>query len=270
VCQCADHGLQYFLRTADDDVARYLKLFTFLPLDHIETVMAHHAQNESKRVPQHLLAKEVVSLAHGAAHASKAEAAHKEAFSYGTNMFHIGALRRVLEKNSPNEGKVEKNRKINEDLKQFLRYKREVAAASTKQPNAAAATAEVDASNVVTLPLTLLTDGAFPAVLLAAGLANSKSEARRMIQNNGVYVVLPNSGSAEEPHGLKWAPIPHGEGEVPNPRHYLLDFEALVLRSGKSKIQICRIITEEQFRAESLTFPGWNALAQSAEPTRKE
>jgi tyrosyl-tRNA synthetase len=148
-----------------------------------------------------------------------------------------------------------------------------VAAASTKQPNADAstATAKMDASNVVTLPLTLLKDGAFPAVLHAAGLANSKSEARRMIANNGAYVVLPNSGSAEEPHGLKWAPIPHVEGEIPNPRHYLIDFEALVLRSGKSKIQICRIVTEEQFKAEGLTFPGWDALrAQSAEPTAQE
>ena len=75
---------------------RYLKLFTFLPLDDIELLMSHQWQNKSKRLAQHTLAKEVVELAHGAADAKKAETAHKEAFSSGTNTFSLGALRNAL------------------------------------------------------------------------------------------------------------------------------------------------------------------------------
>jgi tyrosyl-tRNA synthetase len=76
---------QYFLKTADNDVERYLKLFTFLPLDQISLVMGQQRNDESRRLAQHILAKEIVELAHGAHAAKQAEAAHKEAFSHGTN-----------------------------------------------------------------------------------------------------------------------------------------------------------------------------------------
>jgi tyrosyl-tRNA synthetase len=248
-----------------------LKLFTFLPIDHIETVMVHHAQNESKRVAQHLLAKEVVALAHGAADASKAEVAHKEAFSDGTNVFSLGALRRTLAEISTTgarAGDVAEQKSKSEQ--QLFNYKQAYAASSTAQSTTATSTepSKADASNIVTLPLTLLQAGSFPRVLHAAGLANSRSEGRRMITNKGAYVVLPNSGSTENPHGLKWEPIPDSINTA-DPNHYLIDWEALVLRSGKSKIKICRVVTEEQFEAEGLTCPGWEELkANRAEVVR--
>lgn len=217
--------------------------------------MGHHFENESKRVPQHLLAREVVSLAHGAADASKAEAAHKEAFSHGTNMFSLSALRRTLAE------VINKDTERSSKEQQLFDYKQAYAAASTVQ-NVAGATTEpskADASNIVTLPLTLLRTGSFPAVLHAAGLANSRSEGRRLIMKKGAYVVLPNSGTAENTYGLKWETIPDAINTT-DPNHYLVDFHALVLRSGKSKIQICRIVTEEQFEAEGLTCPGWEEL----------
>jgi tyrosyl-tRNA synthetase len=55
----------FLVSSADADVQRYLKLFTFLPLTHISTVMHQHATNPSKRKAQHLLAREVVALVHG-------------------------------------------------------------------------------------------------------------------------------------------------------------------------------------------------------------
>lgn len=254
-------------------MARYLKLFTFLPMDHIETVMVHHAQNESKRIAQHLLAKEVVSLAHGAADASKAEVAHKEAFSDGTSIFSLGALRRTLADISSKEARpddvvVQRN----EREQQLFNYKQAYAASSTAQsiPGTSTEPVKTDASNVVTLPLTLLQAGSFPRILHAAGLSSSRSEGRRLIMKKGAYVVLPNSGSVENPHGLKWEPIPESINTA-DPNHYLIDWEALVLRSGKSKIQICRVVTEEQFEADGLTCPGWEELkAHRAETTQQE
>ncbi|WWC86599.1 tyrosine-tRNA ligase [Kwoniella dendrophila CBS 6074] len=56
---------QFFLRTTDEDVAKYLKLFTFLPIEQIESIMAEHEKSRSLRKPQRLLASEVTELVHG-------------------------------------------------------------------------------------------------------------------------------------------------------------------------------------------------------------
>nr|XP_004663287.1 tyrosine--tRNA ligase, mitochondrial [Jaculus jaculus] len=56
---------QFFVRQQDDAVERYLKLFTFLPLPEIDSLMQLHAKEPEKRVPQKRLAAEVTKLVHG-------------------------------------------------------------------------------------------------------------------------------------------------------------------------------------------------------------
>lgn len=221
--------------------------------------MLQHSQDESKRLAQHLLAKEIVELAHGAADAKAAEVAHKEAFSHGTNTFSLGALKRTLSEasskaNSANSATEE----LSQREQQLLDYKRVYASSSPalQKEDTTVVASKSDTSNVVTLPITLLQAGAFPRILRAAGLASSNSDAHRMISNQGAYVVVPNSGTPDNPHGMKWEAIPAAVNSV-DPNHYLIDWEALVIRSGKSKIKICRIVTEEDFEAEGLSFPGW-------------
>jgi tyrosyl-tRNA synthetase len=58
---------QFWINTDDRDVERYLKLFTFLPLDQVSAAMAEHARDPGKRVAQRLLAREVTSTVHGPA-----------------------------------------------------------------------------------------------------------------------------------------------------------------------------------------------------------
>jgi tyrosyl-tRNA synthetase len=77
-----------------------------------------------------------------------------------------------------------------------------------------------------------------------------------LIKSKGAYVVLPKSGTTEQPFHLKWEQIPEGA----DPKAFLVDFEALVLRSGKSNIRICRVIPTEQFEAKKLSVPGWEEL----------
>jgi tyrosyl-tRNA synthetase len=212
--------------------------------------MGQQQRDESKRLAQHILAKEVVELAHGAAEARKAEAAHKEAFSHGTNTFPLGALRKKLDAIKATEAPSGASPSKKES--QLLAYKKAYAASSTAQ-SISSTNAEND--NIVTLPLTMLQPGSFPRVLHAAGLASSKSEAHRLIAKKGAYVVVPNSGSTETPTALQWVNIEAGAAVDPN--HFLVDWEALILRAGKSKIQICRVVTDEQFDAAGLTCPGW-------------
>jgi tyrosyl-tRNA synthetase len=56
---------QFWLRTEDADVERFLKLFTFLNLEEVESVCKLHRVAPEKRAGQRRLAAEVTSLVHG-------------------------------------------------------------------------------------------------------------------------------------------------------------------------------------------------------------
>ena len=58
---------QFWINTDDRDVERYLKLFTFLPLDQISTVMAEQTRTPGKRAAQRLLAEDLTTRVHGKA-----------------------------------------------------------------------------------------------------------------------------------------------------------------------------------------------------------
>jgi tyrosyl-tRNA synthetase len=63
---------QFWINTDDRDVERYLKLFTFLPLETIADVLAEHARDPGKRIAQRLLARDVTVRIHGEAAAEEA------------------------------------------------------------------------------------------------------------------------------------------------------------------------------------------------------
>jgi tyrosyl-tRNA synthetase len=63
---------QFWINTDDRDVERYLKIFTFLPLEEIAGALAEHASDPGKRVAQRLLARDVTTRVHGEAAAEEA------------------------------------------------------------------------------------------------------------------------------------------------------------------------------------------------------
>jgi tyrosyl-tRNA synthetase len=73
---------QYWRNTEDGDVARFLKLFTILPLDEIARLTALQGQelNEAKKV----LATEATALVHGRAAADQAGETSRKTFEEGT------------------------------------------------------------------------------------------------------------------------------------------------------------------------------------------
>jgi tyrosyl-tRNA synthetase len=73
---------QYWRNTEDADVARFLKLFTVLPLDEVARLAALQGQeiNEAKKV----LATEATTLVHGRAAAEQAEGTARKTFEEGT------------------------------------------------------------------------------------------------------------------------------------------------------------------------------------------
>jgi tyrosyl-tRNA synthetase len=56
---------QFWLNTDDRDVINYLKLFTFLPEEHIQELQATVAERPEQREAQRVLAQEMTSLVHG-------------------------------------------------------------------------------------------------------------------------------------------------------------------------------------------------------------
>jgi tyrosyl-tRNA synthetase len=89
---------QFWLNTDDRDVARYLKLFTFLELDAIERVMGEQAADPARRPAQRALARELTTLVHGPDEAEKSRVASEALFSRGSGVADgDGALRVIAE-----------------------------------------------------------------------------------------------------------------------------------------------------------------------------
>ncbi|KAK4703983.1 tyrosyl-tRNA synthetase, partial [Phenoliferia sp. Uapishka_3] len=56
---------QFFLRTTDDDVLKYLKIFSFIRVIELHGIIADHTSQPAHRVAQKILAAEATELVHG-------------------------------------------------------------------------------------------------------------------------------------------------------------------------------------------------------------
>ncbi len=56
---------QFWVNAADDDAKKWIKIFTFLPTEKIETLIQQHDENAALRLLQKTLAKEVTLFVHG-------------------------------------------------------------------------------------------------------------------------------------------------------------------------------------------------------------
>ena len=72
---------QYWLNTADADVVRFLKWFTFLPQDRIAELERSAAERPQEREAQRVLANEMTEIFHGATERGNAEAAGRALYS---------------------------------------------------------------------------------------------------------------------------------------------------------------------------------------------
>lgn len=71
---------QYFINTADSDVIRYLRWFTFLTKDELEALEIEVAERPFKREAQRTLAREMTNLVHGEAATEAVELASQALF----------------------------------------------------------------------------------------------------------------------------------------------------------------------------------------------
>lgn len=59
------HFYQFWLKATDIDAEKWIKIFTFLPQNEIESLIAGHKKDESKRILQRRLAQELTIFVHG-------------------------------------------------------------------------------------------------------------------------------------------------------------------------------------------------------------
>ncbi|HCT46014.1 MAG: hypothetical protein CMJ35_14605 [Phycisphaerae bacterium] len=72
---------QFWLNATDEDARNWIKVFTFLPQDEIEALIARHEENPGKRELQRTLAQNATQILHGTDAMENAEAAGKALFS---------------------------------------------------------------------------------------------------------------------------------------------------------------------------------------------
>ena len=214
--------MQFFLRSADADVERYLKLFTFLPIPQIESIMEEHLQDPSQRKAQHVLARECAELVHGEEEAGKAELQHRAVFS-----------RFTASTASPDSADTDETSASN----------RPVTATSAPSVN-------------VTLPFSLVIGQPPARVLYSAGLVNSRSEGHKLAANQGAYIGSRPEGGGQMGDSLSFSPVKLWDSS--KTQDYLLDGNLLVLRVGKWKVKVVRVISDEEFERSGFDAPGWN------------
>jgi tyrosyl-tRNA synthetase len=229
---------EFFLRCADADVERYLKLFTFLPMSVIKSTMEEHRKDESKRIAQHKLAYEFVELVHGLGNAQRAEEQHRKLFGQKISVKDLRAP--VKRENDSETGEAGYSTDMNPSLNKY--------AAQTNVENMG--------PTRITLPESLILGQPLSKILWSAGLVSSRSEGQRLINNRGAHIGSTSDRAGRDMgDGLSFAPITSWKPYETS--RFIIDGNLLILRVGKWKVKIIDIVRDEEYEKTGQTAPGW-------------
>jgi hypothetical protein len=225
-------------------VERYLKLFTFLPLPEIQQIMAEHQQDESKRVAQHKLAHEFTELIHGQGAAEQAAREHRALHNKALTM---------------------------EDIANMATALPGVNAHPRVSKNAQPQNLERQGPASMELPRSVVMERPLSSVLWSAGLAASKSEAQKLINNKGAYIgasLYNKDSSGQMNDSLSYTAITSSAWDMW--KKYIVDDKLLVLRTGKWRIKIVTIVPDEEFRSKGLSCPGFETETEEGTAEAKD
>ncbi|KAI0436432.1 tRNA synthetase class I [Xylaria telfairii] len=218
----------YFMRKPDADVEKLLNLFTFMPREQINEIMEEHNLDPPKRHAHHTLAFEVLALVHGIQEAQATQNRHRQMFSSGKTLpiapTSMGEIDSYPDKVTP-----------------------------------PTSTLAVHFRPDIQLPESLIMGRSISRILYGAGLADSASDAHRLVAHQGAYV-----GGA--PGRKAHQNLPMREGEVAfqsvknwfhsDTKDLLIDGRILILRRGKHFVRIVEMVSDEAWQATGKTYPG--------------
>lgn len=218
----------YFVRRPDADVERLLKLFTFLPMETIEQLMAEHNANPSQRVAHHALAVEVLTLVHGLEVAKQTQAEHRAMYTKGlAPQASSKAADAPQDQYLPEEGRP-------------------------TTPNNAP---RID----MILPESVILGKSIGRILYAAGLATSAGDGHRLAMQQGAYVGAAPGQKAGTNKGmllgqLQFTPVKAWFPE--DTKNFLIDGKMLILRKGKHNVRVIEMVSDEEYATSGQTYPG--------------
>ncbi|CRG88134.1 tyrosyl-tRNA synthetase [Talaromyces islandicus] len=230
----------YFVRTPDDQVERYLKMFTFLPLPEIAEIMEKQRADPRSRVAHHKLAREFVEIVHGEQVAEKTAWQHQQLFRPRAS---------TAEPTPP----PTRDSNMPESFAQRPEAKFMNRAAGNQY--APAVDYQSMSSNTIQLPRSLVLGQTLNKVLFNAGMVSSYSEGHRLIANHGAHIASRPNDSGPMRDGLEFTPIlPWVKEKTPD---FLIEDKLLILKIGKWKLKVVELIDEAEFEAKGMTVPGW-------------
>ncbi|KAK5264522.1 tyrosyl-tRNA synthetase [Exophiala xenobiotica] len=230
---------QFFLRSADADVEKYLKLFTFLSLPEIAETVEAHEKDPSQRIAQHKLAREFVELIYGEDAAAQAEQEHRQLFKKTLSINDITS--------SVSEAKATEPWKATQSPTADFTH-------PSLNKHAAPLRMEDNMSTHVKLPRSLVLGKPLGQIMFAAGMVSSKAEGHRLIRAGGAYVGNGGNGAGDS-DSLTYRSARTNTAE--EAAEYIIDEKLLVLRVGKWKMKIVEIVSDEEYEQAGLTCPAW-------------
>ncbi len=205
--------------------------------------MQEHEKDQSKRIAQHKLAREFTELIHGLGAAEEAEEQHRKLHNKHMSIDDMRAT--VAETKAadvhPKTGvPMFGHPSLNKYAQPLHR--------------------EADQATNIRLPRSLVFENPMSRILWYAGLVTSRTEGQRLINAGGAYVGGASDAKQEMGDSLTFTPVRTADwNEV---KKYILDDNLLILRSGKWRIKIISIISDEEFEKLGLSCPGWDEHLQ--------
>ncbi|KAK4054143.1 tyrosyl-tRNA synthetase [Microbotryomycetes sp. JL201] len=145
---------QFFLRSTDAEVERYLKVFTFIRPIELESILQEHKEHPDQRLAQKLLAAETTELVHGGAGLRQALAATELFYSNDVTSLNTASL----------------------------------VAALDARPDLSSETSSRVPSLLVRLARDDFVNQTFDKLLVSSGLFSSKTQARKAIEAGTIVV----------------------------------------------------------------------------------
>lgn len=186
--------------------------------------MEEHSKDPPKRIAQHKLAHEVLKLVHGEKLADEAKQDHSKIFN-----------KSFLPKSQNDGDQTQSSDHINK-------------AVQSNSQNTAPTYSLV-------LPKSLIYNQPIDRVLYHAGLVASRSEGNRMVSNKGAYIGARPGGTGTMGEQVDFSPAAHWDRK--ETEKYIIGGDTLIIRAGKWKVKVIKIISDEEFKKQGLSAPGW-------------
>lgn len=218
--------------------------------------MAEHRTDPSKRLAQRTLAREALEVIHGKTVATETEAQHKLMFSNKPleTAYPRPSFAPTPENANPRE--TESSQYPNSFKDPYSKAARATYINPILNPSAGP-TPPLPSASII-LPRSLVHNQSMSRVFYSAGLVSSRSEGHRLLSAHGAYVgSKPGIQHGDMPDHVEYTRAQNWEPR--KTEEFLLGEgkDLLVLRAGKWRVKVVKVVEDEMFEREGRDAPGW-------------